>query len=130
MLLRSLDPPKAMNGTRLIVTALKNNIIEAVIAVGPYRGHKMFIPRLSRTLSDSDHSVQFKRLQFPVKPCFAITINKAQGQTYKTVGIDLSSQCFTHGMLYVALSRTGDPNNLYVKSTENVRNVVYKEALL
>ena len=41
-----------------------------------------------------------------------MTINKSQGQTFKAVGVDLTNECFTHGMLYVALSRVGFPDSL------------------
>lgn len=33
------------------------------------------------------------------------TVNKSQGQTLRRVVVDLRSQCFAHGQLYVALSR-------------------------
>jgi ATP-dependent DNA helicase PIF1 len=38
-----------------------------------------------------------RRRQFPVRPTFAMTINKAQGQTLKMVGIFLPKPVFTHG---------------------------------
>jgi len=38
-----------------------------------------------------------------------MTVNKSQGQTVRRVGIALTSPCFVHGQLYVAMSRTGDP---------------------
>ena len=41
-----------------------------------------------------------------------MTINKSQGQTFKAVGVDITNESFTHGMLYVALSRVGSPNCL------------------
>ena len=37
----------------------------------------------------------------------AITINKAQGQSLEKCGIDLNTDCFSHGQLYVACSRVG-----------------------
>jgi ATP-dependent DNA helicase PIF1 len=72
----------------------------------------VFIPRISMIPSDLPFS--FKRLQFPVKVSFAITINKAQGLIFKYVGVDLRTECFSHGQLYVAFSRTGDPNHLII----------------
>nr|XP_016492300.1 PREDICTED: uncharacterized protein LOC107811818 [Nicotiana tabacum] len=47
--------------------------------------------------------VSFKRTQFPVRLCFAMTINKAQ--TLDFVGIYLREPVFSHGQLYIALSR-------------------------
>ena len=60
-----------------------------------------------------------------------MTINRSQGQSLKAVGIDLTSHCFTHGMLYVTLSRVGTPNSVTVLVQEGniIRNVVYKEVL-
>ena len=49
-------------------------------------------------------SFQLKRRQFPVHLAFSITINKAQGQSVRRVGIDLRVPVFSHGQLYVALS--------------------------
>jgi ATP-dependent exoDNAse (exonuclease V) alpha subunit len=56
-------------------------------------------------------TVLFERLQFPIKISLAFTINKAQGQTFQCVGIDLPFDCFSLGRLYVGLSRTGKPEN-------------------
>ena len=43
---------------------------------------------------------------------FAMTINKAQGQTLQRVGIYLDTPCFSHGQLYVAASRVGKRDRL------------------
>ena len=45
---------------------------------------------------------------------FSVQINKAQGQTLRVVGVYLPDPVFTHGLLYVALSRVGDPQHLTV----------------
>jgi ATP-dependent DNA helicase PIF1 len=108
---------------------LRSNIIEAVILTGPAKGEIAFIPRIPMIPSDLPFS--FKRLQFPVKVSFAITINKAQSQPFKYVGVDLRTECFSYGQLYVAFSRTGDPNHLMISiSTENTtKNIIYSEVL-
>ncbi|MDR3631697.1 MAG: AAA family ATPase, partial [Desulfocapsaceae bacterium] len=43
-------------------------------------------------------------LQFPLKPAWAITIHKSQGLTFEKAVIDAGA-AFTHGQVYVALSR-------------------------
>jgi ATP-dependent exoDNAse (exonuclease V) alpha subunit len=74
------------------------------------------------------------RTQFPVRLCFAMTINKAQGQSLKRVGVDLRQSVFTHGQFYVAMSRVTDVNNLDVLLPESsdgrVENIVYEDVLL
>lgn len=130
MILRSLEPPKTTNGTRCIVTRLHENVIEAKISCGPYKSDTVLLPRIPLIPSDSDLPFTFRRLQFPVKPCFAMTINKSQGQTFKAMGVDLSTPPFTHGMMYVAASRAGTPRNLTILApNQQTRNVVYREAL-
>ena len=46
----------------------------------------------------------FQRQYFSLRPCFGLTINKAQGQTLQLVGLDLRTPMFSHGMPCVALS--------------------------
>jgi hypothetical protein len=41
----------------------------------------------------------------PVRLAFSITINKSQGQSVDHIGLDLCTDVFAHGQLYVALSR-------------------------
>ncbi|XP_044591373.1 uncharacterized protein LOC123269604 [Cotesia glomerata] len=125
MLLRNLNPPKLCNGTRLQVKILHKNVIEATIITGKYQGETVFIPRIP--LIPSDYHFEFKRLQFPVKVCYAMTINKAQGQSLKMAGIDLRNDCFSHGQLYVACSRVSSPDNLVIlQPIGKTKNVVYK----
>ncbi|KAK9160147.1 hypothetical protein Syun_006488 [Stephania yunnanensis] len=80
---------------------------------------------------------KFKRRQFPIRLCFAMTINKAQGQTLNFVGVYLREPVFSHGQLYVALSRATTATSIKVlikPSTYNnqpntTKNIVYKELL-
>ncbi|KAL0830862.1 hypothetical protein ABMA28_002968 [Loxostege sticticalis] len=119
ILFRNLNPPKLCNGTRLLVKSLKTFIIECTILTGCGTGEDVL-----------DLPFQFKRLQFPVKISFAMTINKSQGQTFNVAGLDLSVECFSHGQLYVALSRVTSKQNMFVLSNDKKAvNVVYKDIL-
>ncbi|KAL4131943.1 hypothetical protein QTP88_009169 [Uroleucon formosanum] len=79
MILRNLNPPRLCNGTRLSVKRLMPNLIEATIINGKYAGENVYIPRIP--MIPTDLPFDFKRLQFPVRLAFAMTINKSQGQS-------------------------------------------------
>ena len=128
MLLRNLDAPKLVNGTRLVVKKLHRYIIEATILYGTAKGEDVFIPRIP--IIPSDLPFNFKRLQFPVRPCSAMSINKAQGQSLRVAGLQLQEPCFSHGQLYVATSRVGCKSGLFVLAPNGkTKNVVYQKAL-
>ncbi|GBP40449.1 hypothetical protein EVAR_25301_1 [Eumeta japonica] len=79
ILLRNINPPKLCNGTRLAVKKLLPNLIEATILTGKSKGEVCLIPRIP--MIPTDMPFEFKRLQYPVRLSFAMSINKAQGQT-------------------------------------------------
>jgi ATP-dependent DNA helicase PIF1 len=62
-----------------------------------------------------------------------ITINKSQGQTLNNVGVYLLSLVYSHGQLYVAISRATSSANIKIFSNQGpdgyMRNVIYKEVL-
>ncbi|GFU71533.1 ATP-dependent DNA helicase [Trichonephila clavipes] len=78
----------------------------------------------------NDVPIQFKRIQFPIRLAFAMTINKSQGQTMSVCGLDLRTPCFSHGQLYVACSRVGKPSSLFVLAKDGLtKNIVHAIAL-
>jgi ATP-dependent DNA helicase PIF1 len=131
IMLRNLNPRLGlMNGTRLIVLEMRPRLIKAKIVTGSHRDQEVLIPRIPLTPSDSTLPIKFTRLQFPVRPAFAMTINKAQGQTFEKVGIYLPQPVFSHGQLYVAMSRVGQRSGVrfLIRGGDGTTlNVVYDE---
>lgn len=126
ILLRNLDPKRGLlNGTRLRVINLGTRIIEAEIKTGKCVGSIVFIPRITITPSDSGLPFELRRRQFPIRPSFALTINKSQGQTLKFVGIDLKHHVFSHGQLYVALSRVGSFSQIKILPDKKIDDHFY-----
>jgi ATP-dependent exoDNAse (exonuclease V) alpha subunit len=57
----------------------------------------------------------------------------SQGQTFNNIGVYLPSPVYSHGQLYVAISRVTTNANIKIFSGQGfdkyMRNVVYKEVL-
>ena len=72
------------------------------------------------------------RTQLPLKLAWAITCNKSQCQSLEKVGLYFPPEAdvFTHGQLYVALSRAkGGPQNIMVFRRNTLTNFVHRSIL-
>ncbi|CAK8534199.1 unnamed protein product [Lathyrus sativus] len=120
MLLRNLDPRYELcNRTRLLYRGLYMNMLDVEVLIGNNIGRRAFLSRIKIKTSASDGlPFVLSRKQFPVRLSFAITINKSQGQTIPNVGIYLPRYVFSHGQLYVALSRGVSQTTTKVLSKE------------
>jgi ATP-dependent DNA helicase PIF1 len=135
MLLRNLDVSSGLcNGTRLTVVHLGVNVVGAQIVTGSNIGDVVYIPRMKHLPYDANVSVSFQRLQFSLCVCFAMSINKSQGQTLGQVGLYLPRPVFTQCQLYVAVSRVKTRSRLKIlitddneKTKNSTVNVVYPE---
>ncbi|XP_024965849.1 uncharacterized protein LOC112506052 [Cynara cardunculus var. scolymus] len=90
MLLRNIDQKYGLcNETRLRVLSLGNRVIEAQIISGSNIGSWTFIPRMYLTPTNKKIPFKFRRRQFLIAVCFAMTINKSQRQSLSKVGLFL-----------------------------------------
>ncbi|KAL3110874.1 hypothetical protein niasHT_014811 [Heterodera trifolii] len=142
MLIRNLDVTQGLcNGTRLQVMRTSENNLFCRILTGPRAGAQniIAIPQIQFEYGRARHhrGLRFRRLQFPVRLCFAMTINKAQGQTLQRMALVLNGrQCFSHGQVYVAMSRVTQMDGIRVYAPfcksgyeTRIENVVYHELL-
>ena len=68
--------------------------------------------------------------QFPLKLAWAITIHKAQGQTFEEVVIDVGQGAFAHGQMYVALSRCTKLEGIRLKKKIQAKDVIFDDRVL
>jgi ATP-dependent DNA helicase PIF1 len=132
ILLRNLDVASRLcSGTCLIIWRLAWRSIVAQIIGGMHAGNIVNIPCITTTTNRSKWPFTLQRCHFSLQLAFAMTINKAHGQTMKIVGIYLLELVFTHGQLYVALSRATHVNDVFIfyLNGRTTTNVVYTELL-
>ena len=134
------------NGARAIFLSCLPRCLEVLVISGKCKGERTFIPRIPMTSQQGALPFQLVRRQFPCKLAWAMTINKAQGQSLLKTGLWLEEPVFAHGQIYVATSRasgfksiriilkTSDQQGFREKDMDNEEgyytdNIVYKDML-
>ncbi|UCD35487.1 MAG: AAA family ATPase [Nitrospiraceae bacterium] len=94
-----------------------------VVDVSPYKWEMFeftYDRKASRIFSESVGSFT----QYPLRLAWAVTIHKCQGMTFDRVIIDIGRGTFSHGQLYVALSRCTNMDGLVLKRPVHKKNVL------
>ncbi len=129
MLIRN-DPAKQwVNGTLAKVVALSDDSIVVDI-----NGRICNVPivkwqKIEYSYNEDEDKIEDEVVgdfaQYPIKLAWAITIHKSQGQTFDKVIIDLGYGAFTHGQLYVALSRCTRLDGIRLKRPVTHNDIIF-----
>lgn len=123
------DPMKRwVNGTLGVITDLTNSSVEVSIDNVTYSVDKASWEVIDYQYNKKDNKIEAivtgSFTQYPLKPAWAITIHKSQGQTFDRVNIHLGSGAFAHGQTYVAISRCTSLNGITLKTKIRSRDVI------
>ena len=115
MLLRNMNPKYGhCNGTRYIVTAIHGaRLIEAKIIGGDHAGNSILIPRIP---------IQPSKGASSLCDVFLHDGEQKSGGKFQTCGRISTEPLFTHGQLYVAASRVGDPKAIRFVISQDATN--------
>ena len=117
ILLRNMDIKAGhCNGTRYLVKHIGKYrlVLHKLDCKEEDKNKVLILPRIPMRYGGESFPFELTRLQFPLKIAFALTINRAQGQSAKKCGVLLPKNVWTHGQIYVAFSRCGNPECIFV----------------
>ena len=134
MMLNNDQEKRWVNGSLGVVTAVKtDNSGASVIMVDLENGQtvdvKPYAWEIYQYYFDEAIETLSSRIigyftQYPLKLAWAVTIHKSQGQTFERVIIDVGYGTFSHGQMYVALSRCTTLNGVVLKQPLAVKNIL------
>jgi hypothetical protein len=136
MCIRNLNLKRGIiNGTLMEIVAIGTRHIQCRVLTGKATGSIEYLLKNAFTITPEASGLPFTvlRRQYPIIPAYCLTVHKAQGQTINKCGLIFESDPYTHGQLYVALSRVSSWDSLYVKmhaEQTEVRNVVLQHLLM
>ena len=128
---RNLSPKdNLLNNTPVKIKAMSRKLVTVELMETK---EIFFIPRITFNLQLGQ--IRGIRKQFPLRPAYVKTFNRSQGTTMDKCAVDLREQPFSHGQLYVALSRVRSNKDILLLIKESktgvakTTNIVYEELL-
>jgi hypothetical protein len=134
MCIKNLDVSRGIiNGTMLKLLAIGRRFLQVQVLTGRSTGSCELLLKGVFTISPEASGLPFsvRRTQYPLIPAYCLSVHKAQGQSLRKIGLIFESDPFTHGQLYVALSRVGGWEHVFAfHGGVDVHNKVLQHLLL
>ena len=108
-----------VEGARLVVQNIQSRVMQAMIISGSHLGKVALIPRLTMSSTNDDQPFSLRRIQFPIRVAFTMSIDQAQGRTFNRIGIYLPAPRFTHKQLHDAMSVVGGEGVIHLCTADN-----------
>jgi len=126
------DPDKRwVNGTIAQIVALSGETIKVSINGSIHEVAKSSWEKIEYEYNRDEDKIEERTIgtfeQYPIKLAWAITIHKSQGQTFDNIVIDLGAGAFTHGQVYVGLSRCTSLQGIILKRPVMARDIIFDE---
>ncbi|MDP1853011.1 MAG: DEAD/DEAH box helicase [Candidatus Omnitrophota bacterium] len=126
------DPDKRwVNGTIAQIVALSSDTIRVSINGSIHEVPKSSWEKIEYEYNRDEDKIEERIIgtfeQYPIKLAWAITIHKSQGQTFDNIVIDLGAGAFTHGQVYVGLSRCTSLKGIILKRPIFARDIIFDE---
>lgn len=126
------DPLKQwVNGTIARIASLSHGVIKVDIDGRICEVPRVKWQKIEYSYNQDDDKIEEDIVgafeQYPIKLAWAITIHKSQGQTFDKIIIDLGYGAFTHGQVYVALSRCTSLEGITLKRPVIDRDIIFDE---
>jgi hypothetical protein len=144
LITRAMKSLELANNSRVQIVSILTHSVEVKI-IGEDSPRTLRLPRIPfKFRLKYGTSYQMTRTQFPLRLAYAMTYNKCQSQTLMKVLLDITNPPFSHGQLYVPLSRVHDSTKIAIYLRRNqlcptldttsgymptIDNIVYQEVL-
>jgi ATP-dependent DNA helicase PIF1 len=134
MMLKNDSANRWVNGTMGIIEKLDQDAISVKIGSNKYKIERVEWNEIEYSLNRESGEIESKISagfsQYPLQLSYAMTINKSQGKTFDKITIDIGSGAFSHGQVYVALSRGRVFNNIVLNNPIKDSDIIVDERII